>query len=87
MAEPLFTSADNTYIKAEIRDDNNQLINRQTTVVIKVDGKSYSLNNTNGKINYKLPVTLSKGLHQITIIAGENGKYLSSRLNTVVVKN
>ncbi|MBO7718599.1 MAG: Ig-like domain repeat protein, partial [Methanosphaera sp.] len=85
-AEPLYTKSNTSYVKAEIRDDKNQLINRITTVVIKVDGTSYILNNTNGKINFKIPTALSKGVHQITIITGENGKYLSSRLNTVVIR-
>ncbi|MDO5825214.1 MAG: Ig-like domain repeat protein [Methanosphaera sp.] len=85
-SEPMFTSGSTSYIKARILDDNNQLINKQTSVVIKVDGKSYSFNTTTGTINYKLPTTLSKGLHQVTIIAGENGKYISSRANTVLIK-
>ena len=84
-AEPVFTNKATAYIKAQILDDNNQLINRQTTVVIKIDGKSYSLNNTNGRINFKVPLNITKGLHQVCIIAGENGKYLSSRLNTILL--
>ncbi|MDO5825713.1 MAG: hypothetical protein Q4Q22_04995 [Methanosphaera sp.] len=51
-----------------------------------LSGKSYAFNTTTGSINYKVPNTLSKGLHQITIIAGENGKYISSRANTVLIK-
>ncbi|MDO5825850.1 MAG: Ig-like domain repeat protein [Methanosphaera sp.] len=85
-AEPIFTKTSTAYIKAQILDDNNQLINRQTTVVIKVDGKSYTINNTNGKINFKVPFNLTQGLHQVTIITGENGKYLSSRANTVLIR-
>ncbi|MDO5825714.1 MAG: Ig-like domain repeat protein [Methanosphaera sp.] len=85
-AEPIYTTGTTSYIKAKILDDNNQLINKQTSVVIKVDGKSYAFNTTTGSINYKVPNTLSKGLHQITIIAGENGKYISSRANTVLIK-
>ncbi|MBO7719118.1 MAG: Ig-like domain repeat protein [Methanosphaera sp.] len=85
-AEPMFTSSATSYIKAKILDDNNQLINKKTSVVIKVDGKSYSFNTTTGTINYKVNTTLSKGLHQVTIIAGENGKYISSRANTVLIK-
>ena len=85
-AEPTYTSSTTSYIKAKILDDNNQLINKETSVVIKVDGKSYSFNTTTGTINYQIPNTLSKGLHQITIIAGENGKYISSRVNTVLIK-
>ena len=85
-AEPIYTSGSTSYIKAKILDDNNQLINKQTSVVIKVDGKSYAFNTTTGFIDYKVPNTLSKGLHQITIISGENGKYISSRANTVLIK-
>ena len=85
-AQPVFTNTSSATIKANIYDDNNQLINRQTKVVIKIDGTSYTINNTNGKINYKVPTKLSKGVHQITIIAGENGKYYSSRANTVVIR-
>ena len=84
--DPIFTSSSTNYIKAQILDDNNQLINKQTQIVIKIDGKSYNLTTSNGKINYKVPTTLSKGLHQITIIAGENGKYISSRKNTVLIQ-
>ena len=85
-AEPIYTTGTTSYIKAKILDDNNQLINKQTSVVIKVDGKSYAFNTSTGSINYKVPTTLSNGLHQITIIAGENGKYISSRANTVLIK-
>ncbi|AWX32389.1 Ig-like domain-containing protein [Methanosphaera sp. BMS] len=84
--DPIFTSSSTNYIKAQILDDNNQLINKQTQIVIKIDGKSYNLTTSNGKINYKVPTILSKGLHQITIIAGENGKYISSRKNTVLIQ-
>ena len=85
-AQPTYTTSSTPTIQATILDDNNELINKQTKVVIKIDGKSYSINNDNGKISYKVPSNLSKGLHQITIIAGENGKYLSSRANTVIIK-
>ena len=85
-AQPIYTTSSTPTIQATILDDNNELINKQTKVVIKIDGKSYSINNDNGKISYKVPSNLSKGLHQITIIAGENGKYLSSRANTVIIK-
>ena len=85
-AEPIYTTGTTSYIKAKILDDNNQLINKETSVVIKVDGKSYAFNTTTGSINYKVPTTLTAGLHQITIIAGENGKYISSRANTVLIK-
>ena len=85
-AQPTYTTTATPTIQATILDDNNQLINKQTKVVIKIDGKSYTINNNNGKINYKIPTNLSQGLHQITIIAGENGKYLSSRANTVIIK-
>jgi hypothetical protein len=85
-ADPIFTSSATNYVQAKILDDNNQLINKQTSVVVKIDGKSYSFNTTTGTINYKVPTTLSKGLHQVTIIAGENGKYIASRANTVLIK-
>ena len=85
--DPIFSSSSTNYIKAQILDDNNQLINKETSIVIKIDGKSYSLTTSNGTINYKVPTTLSQGLHQITIIAGENGKYISSRKNTVLIKS
>lgn len=85
-AEPIYAKSSVNYINARILDDNNQPINKQTSVVIKVDGKSYSFNTTTGTINYKIPTTLSKGLHHITIISGENGKYLPSRANTVLIK-
>ena len=85
-AQPTYTTSSTPTIQATILDDNNELINKQTKVVIKIDGKSYTTYNDNGKINYKIPSTLSKGLHQITIIAGANGKYLSSRTNTVIIR-
>jgi hypothetical protein len=85
-AQPTYTTSSTPTIQATILDDNNELINKQTKVVIKTDGKSYTTYNDNGKISYKVPSTLSKGLHQITIIAGENGKYLSSRTNTVIIR-
>ncbi|MBO7719174.1 MAG: Ig-like domain repeat protein [Methanosphaera sp.] len=84
--DPLYTSSSTNYIKAEILDDNNQLINKETLIVIKIDGKSYNVTTSNGRINFKVPSKLSKGLHQITIIAGENGKYIESRKNTVLIQ-
>ncbi|RAP51873.1 MAG: hypothetical protein BZ137_09550 [Methanosphaera sp. rholeuAM130] len=85
-AEPIFTTTNNAYIKASILDDNNQKINKETSVVIKIDGKSYSFTNSNGTINYKVPTNITQGIHQITIITGENGKYISSRANTVLIR-
>ena len=84
--QPLYTTSDTPTIQAQILDDNNQLINKKTSIVIKINGKSYSIKNSDGIINYKVPTSLSKGLHQITIITGENGKYLSSRVNTVIIR-
>ncbi|MDO5825695.1 MAG: hypothetical protein Q4Q22_04900, partial [Methanosphaera sp.] len=84
--DPLFTTTSTAYIKASILDDNNQKINKETSVVIKIDGKSYSFTNSNGTINFKVPTNITKGIHQITIIAGENGKYISSRKNTVLIR-
>jgi len=86
-SEPLYTSNINPTINALILDDNNKLINRQTDVVVKVDGKSYHINNSNGRVSFKVPSKLSNGIHQVTIITGENGKYFSSRLNTVIIKS
>jgi len=84
--DPIYTSSDNTYIKAEILDDNNNKINKKTAVVIKIDGVSFNMTNTNGEIFFKVPVKLSQGVHQITIISGDNGKYVDSRANTVLIR-
>ncbi|RAP47753.1 MAG: hypothetical protein BZ136_05890, partial [Methanosphaera sp. rholeuAM74] len=66
--------------------DNNNKINKKTAVVIKIDGVSYNMNNSNGEIFFKVPVKLSQGVHQITVISGDNGKYLDSRANTVLIR-
>ena len=84
--DPIYTTSNTTNIKAQILDDNNQLINKKTAVTIKIDGKSYNMNNSNGQINFKVPVNLSKGIHQVTLISGDNGKYIDSRANTLIIR-
>ena len=85
-SKPVYANSEEIFIKAEIFDDNNNHINKQTAVTIKIDGKSYNMNNSDGIINFKVPLKLSKGIHQVTIISGNNGKYYSSRLYTAIVR-
>ncbi|RAP51890.1 MAG: hypothetical protein BZ137_09540, partial [Methanosphaera sp. rholeuAM130] len=71
---PLYTTNDKILIRAQIVDQNNQALNKETAISIKLNGKSYTLNTINGTINYQINTTLKDGYYNITIKSGENGK-------------
>ena len=67
-------------IKLNIYDETNNLVNRNTKVTVKINGKTVinQLNITGtGNINLTLPQTKDE-TYSIEIIAGENNGYESS---------
>lgn len=83
---PHYTKNDTIQITAQIVDQNNQALNKKTPICIKINGKNHNLNTTNGQINHTITQKLTNGYHNITIISGKNGKYLSTRANNVIIR-
>ena len=75
-----------TRIKATITDENGQLLSGTTKLAIKVNGKTVLNNVTskNGKIDVSFITSLNQGMYDLLIISGENNRYQSGQLTTIL---
>ncbi len=75
-----------TRLKATITDENGLLLSGTTKLAIKIDGKTVLNNVTskNGKIDVSFITSLKPGMYDLLIISGENKRYQSGRLTTLL---
>ena len=73
-------------IKATITDETGKLLIKNTSLAIKINGKTVlnGVNSTNGTIDVSFNHTLEPGLYELLINSGENGLYQSDKLTTVL---
>ena len=84
--DSITTKNNKTTIKATIRDETGKLLVRNTSLAIKVNGKTIlnGVNSTNGKIDLSFTTTLRPGMYELQIISGENGIYKTGKMTTVL---
>ncbi|RAP02339.1 hypothetical protein, partial [Methanosphaera stadtmanae] len=70
----------NATVSLKIFDEKNNLINRDTKVTVKVNGKTVynQIIVSNGVANLNLNLPVSSKPYNITIISGENSVYATS---------
>ncbi|MDO5851479.1 MAG: Ig-like domain-containing protein [Methanobacteriaceae archaeon] len=84
------TKGTQTTINATILNENNIPVTGTTKISIKFNGKTITtMNVTNGIINYNytIPTNYNKGYYNLTIIAGENSRYNTSKINSTIIVN
>ena len=84
--DSITTKNNKTTLKATIRDETGKLLVRNTSLAIKVNGKTIlnGVNSTNGKIDLSFTTTLRPGMYELQIISGENGIYKTGKMTTVL---
>lgn len=85
-----FTKVNETgLLIANVVDENGDKVERETKITIKINGKTVvnKVKVQDGHINMTLDLSKYRsGTHNLTIIAGENGLYKTSSLNTTITK-
>ena len=84
--DSIITTNGKTTVKATITDETGDLLVRNTSLAIKVNGKTIlkGVNSTNGKIDVSFVTTLRPGMYELQIVSGENGIYKTGRMTTVL---
>ena len=79
-AEMVNITSNNATVSLKIFDEKNNLINRDTKVTVKVNGKTVynQIIVSNGVANLNLNLPVSSKPYNITIISGENSVYATS---------
>ncbi|MDO5822860.1 Ig-like domain repeat protein, partial [Methanosphaera sp.] len=79
-AEMVNITSNNATVSVKIFDEKNNLINRDTKVTVKVNGKTVynQIIVSNGVANLNLNLPVSSKPYNITIISGENSVYATS---------
>ena len=79
-AEMVNITSNNATVSIKIFDEKNNLINRDTKVTVKVNGKTVynQIIVSNGVANLNLNLPVSSKPYNITIISGENSVYATS---------
>ena len=84
--DSITTKNNKTTLKATITDETGELLVRNTSLAIKVNGITIlnGVNSTNGKIDLSFTTTFRPGMYELQIISGENGIYKTGKMTTVL---
>ena len=84
---PVTTSTNTTQINASIVEFNGQAIKFTTQVAIKINGQTFAkVQAVNGIINTTINTKFKSGIYTLTLVAGENNRYLAQSIDTVIRK-
>ncbi len=85
----IITTGSTGVLTGTIYDEHGNIIDLDTKIAIKINGKTVeNVRVSNGKINVTLDVSAYKdGIHNVTVVIGENGRYKTQTVYTVLMKN
>ncbi len=85
----IITTGSTGVLTGTIYDEHGNVIDLDTKIAIKINGKTLeNVRVSNGKINVTLDVSAYKdGIHNVTVVIGENGRYKTQTVYTVLMKN
>jgi len=84
---PIITTTNQTRITASIVEFNGQPIKFTTVVAIKINKQTFAkVNAVNGIIDVTINTKFKSGTYVLSIVAGENNRYLAQSIDTIIEK-